>query len=697
MPPRVLLACFLAATGAAAPLAAQEAPAAGWPPAEAFVVLDPRPDPGPRVTPFLRHQLDRAWAQDDARRAAWEAVRTEADLRRLQAETRRKLLAVLGGLPAEKTSLNARITGTIAMEGYRIEKVVFESLPGLFVTSLFYLPDEPKGAMPAVLLACGHSPLGKAYAAYQEIAARLARRGYVVLCWDPVGQGERSQFWDAARGRSRYNLVCGEHAVLGNLAVLAGFSLARWMTWDGIRALDYLLSRPEVDGDRVSITGTSGGGFQAAWVGALDQRVRVIAPSCFITSLPMRMANRIFEDPDTDPEQDPYGLVSAGIDHAGLLLLAWPRPVHVAAAVKDFFPIEGTRKTVREVAALYRLSGRGDRIVLKEGFHEHRYSPENQESAFAFLDRFNGLPQRTGLPSVRALGPEALQCTPSGQVRVDLGGRSLMEVIRDEFRERRAKTTVRLAELYHAPPHPEVGRWPVVPYRDHAPEGAIAWAAAGSATFGDAVIDRYLLRHGGLALPVLHVRRRETREDRVVLDFGLGGKAGPEDWPEIERDLKDGREVLSLDPRGLGETRMGYQAVSIDDPDLARLGEQAAYASPISGVLANHAYNALLTGRPYVLEMVEDVEIAARFAREKLGARALAVSGRGDARVVAALAAEVLPELEPLSGRDLSFWREAVEETRETWPIHLLLPGGAYVRPLTSTETEPRAGEETNP
>ncbi len=659
---RMLFALLLAATGPAS-LFGQAAPTASRPPAEAFVVLGPPPAPGPRVTPFLRHQLDRAWAQDDARRAAWAAVRTEADLRRLQGETCRKLLALLGGLPTEKTPLNARTTGTIAMEGYRIEKLVFESLPGLFVTALLYLPDDPKGAKPAVLLACGHSPLGKAYAAYQEIAARLARRGYVVLCWDPVGQGERSQFWDAARGRSRYNLVCGEHAVLGNLAVLAGFSLARWMTWDGIRALDYLLTRPEVDGGRVSITGTSGGGFQSAWVGALDERVRVIAPSCFITSLPMRMANRIFEDPDTDPEQDPTGLVSEGIDHAGLLLLDWPRPVHVAAAVKDFFPIEGTRKTVREVAALYRLSGHGDRIVLQEGFHGHQYSPENQESAFAFLDRFNGLPARPGLPSVRTLGPEALLCTRSGQVRVDLGGRSLMEVIRDAFRERRAKTTVSLAELY----------------RNHPPEGAIAGALVGSAAFGDAVIDRYLLRHHGLALPMLHVHPREGRRDRVVLDFGLAGKAGPDDWPEIERHLKDGREVLSLDPRGLGETRMVYQAVSIDDPELARLGEQAAYASPISGVLANHVYNALLTGRPYVLEMVEDVEVAARFAREKLGARTLAVAGRGDARVVAALAAEVLPELEPLSGRDLSFWRQMVEETRETWPIHLLLPGGAYV------------------
>ena len=669
---------------AVAPLTAGRLFAQEAPDAESFRVLDPEPE-GPRITPFLRHQLDRAWAQDEARHAAWEAVKTEADLRHLQDATRGKLLPVLGGLPEIKTPLNARLVGTIPMEGYRIEKIVFESLPGLFVTALVYVPEGPLGPKPAVLLACGHSPLGKAHPAYQEIAARLARRGYVVLCWDPVGQGERSQFWDAARGRSRYNLVCGEHAVLGNLAVLAGFSLVRWMTWDGIRAVDYLLGRSDVDGSRISITGTSGGGFQSAYVGALDERVRVIAPSCFISALPMRMANRIFEDPDTDPEQDPYGLVSEGIDHAGLLLLAWPRPVHVAAAVKDFFPIEGTRRTVREAAALYRRFGHGDRLVLKEGFHDHQYSPENQESAFAFLDRFNAMPVRAGLPAVRTLEPEALRCTPSGQVRVDLGGRSLSEVIRDAYRENKAAgAVVRLAELYHRPPHADVGRWPVVPYRDHAPSDAIAWAAAGTTTSGDSavVIERYRLYHsGGLVLPILHIHRREGRTNRIVLDFGLNGKAGPGDWPAILGHLKKGFEVVSLDPRGLGETRMRYRATSIDDPALAPADEDEAYASPLSGVLANHVYNALLTGRPYVLEMVEDVEIAGRFARETLGARSLAVAGRGEARAVAALAAEVLPGLEPLSGRDLAWWRRTVEELSEDWPIALALPGGAYVGP----------------
>jgi dienelactone hydrolase len=435
----VALTLMLSALGS---LEAQERPTS-----EMLTVLDQAPLPGPRITPLLRRQLDRAWAQDDARRATFAAVRTEADLVALQHDLRTKALALIGGLPAERTPLNARITGILVREGYRIEKVIFESVPGLHVTASLYVPDGPVAPGPAVLLACGHAPTGKAHPPYQEIAGRLAKRGYVVLVWDPVGQGERSQFWDPVQKRSRYNLVCGEHAVLGNLATLAGASLVRWMVWDGMRAVDYLLTRPEVDSTRIAVTGTSGGGFASTWLGALDPRIGLVAPSCFITALPMRMANRIFEDPDSDPEQDPPGLVAEGIDHPGLLLLAYPRPVHVAAAVQDFFPIEGTRKTVREIRALYAAFGHGDRFALAEGYHGHQYSAENQAAAFAFLDRWAGKPATVGLAAVSTLAPEALYSTPTGQVRVDLEGRSLQEVIREYYREHGARTA-QVADLY---------------------------------------------------------------------------------------------------------------------------------------------------------------------------------------------------------------------------------------------------------
>jgi dienelactone hydrolase len=646
---------------------------------EMFTVLDDPAEPGPRITPYLREQIDRAWRQDDARRATFEKVRTEADLLALRKEMRGRVLDMIGGLPETRTPLNARVTGTIPMDGYRIEKVVFESLPGLHVTALVYVPEAPSGPKPAVLVPCGHAPDGKSFRNYQELSGQLARRGYVVLSWDPVGQGERSQFWDAARGRSRYNLVCGEHAVLGNLACVAGTTLDRYMVWDGMRALDYLLTRPDVDAARIAVTGTSGGGFQSLYLGALDERIAVVAPSCFVTSLPMRMANRIFEDPDSDPEQDPYRLVSAGIDHPGLLLLVYPRPVILLAAVKDFFPIEGTRKTFREVAALYRAFGHGDRIAMAEGVHGHMYSPENRRAAFAFMDRFSGMPARSTLDAVQILEAAALRATPTGQVRVDLGGRSLPEVIRDE-RRAHPPAARNLADLYRGEGAPPVARWKLVPKGPEPASGVIAWEAAGTAKVGDVRIDRYRLHHGErLVIPLLHIHHEAGPRGRAVLTLALEGKVGVADWPAVVHRLDAGEEVLSFDLRAVGENRMRYRAASGDDPTLAEADEAQAYFNPLSGVLANHVYNSLLTGRPYFLEAIEDIEIVARFAREKLGRPRLALAPSGDAGALADAAARVLPDLEVQAPADAPpfRWSDVVEQMREIWPIQYLLPGGA--------------------
>ncbi len=637
---------------------------------------------GPRITPYLAYQIERAWAFDATRRARFARVANEGDLRALQDELRGKALRIIGGLPETKTPLNARVAGSIAMDGYRIDKLVYESLPGIHVTALVYVPGGPAANRPAVLLACGHSPLGKAYAAYQEIAVRLVRRGYVVLCWDPVGQGERSQFWDAARGRSRYNLVCGEHAVLGNFATIAGTSLVRYMVWDGMRAVDYLVSRADVDAARIAITGTSGGGFQSLWIGALDPRIAVILPSCFPTSLPMRMANRIFEDPDSDPEQDPPGLVSQGVDHAGLLLLGYPRPLHVSAAVLDFFPIEGTRAAMREVEAFYRRFGHGDRVALSQGYHKHQYSAENQASAFAFLDRSFGRPPAAALHDAKTLPPEALRATPSGQVRVDLAGRSLLDVIREDTRARPAPAKT-IAAIY-AEGNAGVRDWPIRPFTGAPPRAAIGWEAAGSGRAGSAIVDRYRLHYaGGLVMPLVHVHTEGTPQRRVVLRLSLEGKARALDWPSVTAWLAEGRAVVAFDARGLGERRMRYRAASIDDPALAPPDENAAYADPLSGVLANHVYNAQLTGRPYLLELIEDAEVAVRFARERLGALEAAFEGEGEAALYARAAAAALEGVALAPGRAAEpgfSWRGAVESRRETWPIHYLVPGGAALR-----------------
>ena len=673
---RICIGVLLAGVSAFCSLAATDPP-----PAESFRVLKQPSSSGPRITPYLRYQAEQAWKEDEARQQAWDAIRDEASLRKLQDDLRQKLLKTIGGLPAVKTDLHAEITGKIPMDGFTIEKLVFQSLPGIYVTALVYVPNDHTSKHPAVLVPAGHAADGKFH--YQALSQRLAGRGYVVISWDPVGQGERSQFWDASAQKSRYNLICAEHAEMGNLAYLVGANLARWEVWDGIRAVDYLLTRPDVDGERISITGTSGGGTQTALIAALDPRIKVAVPSCYITSLPMRISNRIFADPDSDPEQDLYGMISNGVDHPGLLLLMYPRPVMLAAAVLDFFPIEGTRKTFRELQEVYTRFGHADRMVMVESYNGHQYSPENQQAALDFLDHFDRMPVRADLPPVKELDGEILRCTRTGQVLLEFGAaRSLTDVIREYYEEHKSGSARTIAKDYYGDKYSGVKNWRVAEYAGVLPRaGEITWEAVGSRV-GNGAIDRYLLRHSGqLEMPLLYIRKPGASGRKAVLWFQENGKATAEDWPEIERYLEQGFDIISFDFRGLGETRMPYTAVSPDDPLLGKLDFDHAYVNPISGVLANYVYNSLLTGRPYFLQMIEDAEIASRFAAEKLHVNVVAVTAAGDAYTLASAIAETLPgvNLLPEPNGKILKWSEIVEQKKESWPIQFLLPSGAYI------------------
>jgi len=259
----------------------------------------------------------------------------------------------------------------------------------------------------------------------------------------------------------------------------------------------------------------------------------------------------------------------------------------------------------------------------------------------------------------------------------------LLEAIRDDMRAHPLAPRT-IAELHRGEGYPGVRGWPIVPFAGAAPRDAIAWELAGQQKPGTTIIDRYRLHHsGGLVIPLVHVRRAGAPRGDVVMRVSLEGKIRPADWGRVESLLGDGHEVISFDPRGVGETRMRYKAASIDDPDIAPRDEETAYASPLSGVLANHVYNAQLLGRPYLLEMIEDVEIAARFARAQLGAREVAIDAPGDARLLARAVAAALPDVAlvvPAGGEPAFSWREAVDTLREAWPIYYLVPGGASLR-----------------
>ena len=203
--------------------------------------------------------------QLEERIAIIDKLQSKEDWLKRQVAVREKLVSIIGPLP-EKTPLNIQITGTIQKEGYRVEKLIYESLPGYFVTSALFIPDNLKEKAPAILNPIGHSTQSFRRDIYQHTIINLVKKGFIVLTYDQVGQGERLQYYDKASGKSRFGST-HEHSYPGAQCFISGYSPAKYFLWDGIRGIDVLLSRKEVDPDRIGLTGLSGGGTSTAQIG----------------------------------------------------------------------------------------------------------------------------------------------------------------------------------------------------------------------------------------------------------------------------------------------------------------------------------------------------------------------------------------------------------------------------------------------
>jgi pimeloyl-ACP methyl ester carboxylesterase len=220
------------------------------------------------------------WTQRDARVAA---IHIPAEVEQRQAFIRSKITELLGGFPS-RTPLNAKVTGGFSRDGYRVETLVFESRPKFYVTADVYVPTSTQPPFPAVVGVAGHTQTSKAAAFYQHGWISLAKRGFLVIAFDPPGQGERIQYYDPELGRSRVGTATSEHTAVGLQCILTGSNVANYIVWDGMRAIDYLLTRNDVDPKRIAVAGNSGGGMQSAYLAALDTRLAAAAPSCFLTS-----------------------------------------------------------------------------------------------------------------------------------------------------------------------------------------------------------------------------------------------------------------------------------------------------------------------------------------------------------------------------------------------------------------------------
>ena len=377
-------------------------------------------------------------AQNDLeqRSQAVRAIRTAADADRRSARVRSELLKELGGLPDYHGPLNARTTGEIRADSYTIEKVIYESLPGFYVTANLYRPNAP-GRYPAVLLQAGHTQEDKPE--NQRIAANLAMKGFVVLCFDPIGQGERVQTYSPQLGEPLAGWSVPEHILMNAQSQLIGQGLTRYFIWDAMRSLDYLSSLPEVNSSRIGAAGCSGGGALTTFIGALDARVKAVVPACYPSSFEV-----LFPTAAVHPEMVFPHLLADGLDTADLVEMSAPKPWLLQATETDEygFSSKGVELVFREAQDWYDLYHARTNLNFIIGPGSHGMPLANREALYEWMIRWlkDGKGNFHEQP-VKMYTNDDLRVTPTGHVEDEPDSRKLFQVLLDDLRADEKKGT----------------------------------------------------------------------------------------------------------------------------------------------------------------------------------------------------------------------------------------------------------------
>jgi cephalosporin-C deacetylase-like acetyl esterase len=591
---------------------------------------DAKTPPRAMLRSFL---MDECQKHFETRRAALSQLKTAADIETRQQELRGKFLEALGGFP-ERTPLQARVVGTIKRDGYTIEKVIYESRPNHHVTASFYLPAG-KGPFPGVLMPIGHSNNGKAADYVQRGCILLAQNGIAALAYDPIGQGERRQLL-TDKGLAAIPSSTNEHTLVGVGAILVGSSTATYRIWDGIRSLDYLAGRPEIDAKKLGCTGCSGGGTLTSYLMALDDRVAAAAPSCYLTSL-----ERLFATiGPQDAEQNVTGQVAFGLEHADYIGLRAPRPTLVCAATGDFFDIQGTWTSYREAKRIYTLLGYPERLDILESNTKHGYPRSHREGMARWMLRWLAGNDRPVVEGEMTLSKDdELRCTRTGQVLDDLKGVSTFGLnarrargLADSRKEVSAGAVAKLLGL----------KLPVKAAT--RTEGKPVETPIGKA--------RALIfeTEPGIQVPgLLHEPGGEAKGPLVLYVNGAGKSA---DTDTVAAYVRAGRRVLAVDLRGWGET------------------SPAALPKKMGsfGVDFRESFLALHLGRPLTAQRVHDLLALLSEDVEAVGV--------GKGATVVLYAAALSPRIKAVRlERGLVSWANVVETPQSIDQLTQVVPG----------------------
>jgi dienelactone hydrolase len=498
---------------------------------------------------LYEHLKQEAHAALEHRQQEYEQVKSVDDALAYQQRRREFFVRQLGGFP-ERTPLNAKTVGTLEGDGYQIEKVLFESRPNHHVTANFYLPTLGEPPFPAVAVSSGHSATGKAADYNQRFGIMMAKAGMAALCYDPVGQGERFQIL-GDDGKPKSNSTTGEHFQMGVGAILVGRNTATYRVYDAMRAIDYLVSRPEVDGSRIGFTGCSGGGTLTSYTMALDDRVLCAAPSCYLTTFG-RLIDTIGPQ---DAEQNIFGQLAFGMDQPDYVLMRAPKPTLFSSTTGDFFDIHGTWENFRQAKRFYWIFGHPERVNLVEGPGGHGVPRGNLLAIARWMRRWllgkddpftvSDLPVRT---------VQELQCTPQGQVLLLPEERSVFALNAERARELADQRATVWGSASADEKRQKVREVAGIRTLETLPKANVR--ALGTVKRDGYHIDKLVIEtDGGVPLPVLAFVPQAAPKEAVLYLHGDGKAADAGAGGPIEQLVNDGRLVLAVDLPGIGETR----------------------------------------------------------------------------------------------------------------------------------------------
>ncbi len=628
---------------------------------------------------------------DETRGQAVARLSTAEDWKEWGQRARSELHRAVGGFP-ERTPLSPRVTGVLERDGYRVEKVIYESRPGFLVTANLYVPDSGEPPYPAVLCPCGHTNNGKAGELYQRVYISLAKLGFVVLTYDPVGQGERSEYWHTATGNPILPPGTMQHCQVGNQCYLTGANLAQYRIWDGIRSIDYLCSRNEVDPDRIGVSGNSGGGTLTTYIVAVDERVKAAMPSCYVTTLARRVASRV----TADAEQNFVGQFPNMLDHADMLLAFAPKPLMIACAKRDFFPIEGTREAYACLAQAYDALGAQEKVGITETDEEHGWTIELRNAAYGWFSRWlKGDTSVVEEPADLEVEPEQnLLCTPQGQVAY-LRSKTVFDLNLEYAK------TVRPPRDYRAILS-GLDRWQAdlrqtavdlinMPGDWHEP-GELH-SVDRKVEDGISIEYLYVKTEPGVLVPGMLFKRSNDHSGMPLVVYvderGKSAKAGPNGF--CRRLVRAGCAVLAVDPRGIGETKSHAPA---------RGGYYGYY-----GIETDFTYTSFMLGRPLLGMRVYDVLRTTAAVENLIRPSRTLCAGTGSAAPVALFAAAIDESLEgALCRSGPASYFSIVESKQHRWHVNCFVPDiirhfdlpdlAALVAPRTLFIMEPLDGEK---